>query len=64
MRTSLLTQRYWMDKAVSWAQARLSPPQADEFEQVVEDLLASSCEDVAALRAENERLKAALKERK
>ena len=49
MATSEITRNYWIEKAKGWAEAKLSPPQADEFISAMDEV-----------RAENERLRAAL----
>ena len=57
MTTSKITRNYWIDKAKGWAEAKLSPPQADEFNSVMDELVD---EDEAAQK-EIERLQSELK---
>lgn len=53
MATSEITRNYWIEKAKGWAEAKLSPPQADEFISVMDELRA----EISTLQAENDMLK-------
>ena len=39
MTTSKITRNYWIDKAKGWGEAKLSPPQADEFNAAMDELI-------------------------
>ena len=57
MTTSKITRNYWIDKAKGWGEAKLSPPQADEFNAAMDELISER----EAAQKEIERLQSELK---
>ena len=52
--TSKLTRAYWIDALLSWAEARLAPPQYDECKRVLDELQAEPLDIRAAVEAERD----------
>jgi hypothetical protein len=58
MRTSEQTRKYWVEAAKGWAEGRLPPPQLDEFNQVMDELL----QEVEVVELQAERIRSLVSE--